>query len=276
MLEDPLVSVSILNAVDASNTGFDEAAYQEASLILQKYRLNEKDFFNARFKQDASVTTTATGDAKTINANADSVTAVKANREVFFSIFTETNKQFLVKRDLFRAFQLANLFVNIEGSSDIAIGKLLENLPSTYDKVTPVMNMAQRNNYVLYKNIPREIKIDILTFLSLENFAEKLKLQTMMANVHIDETQAKIILKDFGMINMPDTVIDIAQSGFDSLHRRIYSPFELCKSVIIVQSVASENKRNLQQFTSNKLKPNKERSREFPSPNRRFLNSGTV
>jgi len=102
MLVDPFVSKEVLLAIDSSFTRFSEAAYQEASLVLQKYRLNEKDFFYARFKQDASAAGNSAHIGKTTNATYYSVTSNPANREVFFSIFVDTNKNYWTKLNLYR------------------------------------------------------------------------------------------------------------------------------------------------------------------------------
>ena len=279
MLNDSFMNKEVLMAVDDSFTRFTEANYQEASLVLQKYRLNEKDFFFARFKQDASATTHSTNNDATINANYYSLQPNMANREVFFSTFVDTNKNYWTKLNMYRAFQLANLYIALTDytpetqTRNVAASTFVEKLPTTYDTVRPAINMKQRSNYVIYKALPRTIEVDILTFLSLENFFTKFQIQTMSSNVNVEETKVKIVLKDFGMDNMPDTVLDISGKGYDQLHRRTFVPLDLAKNCAIVHSVASEKLRNARQVKNLKLKVNTDESRLFPGPNRKFMSS---
>ena len=46
---------------------------------------------------------------------------------------------------------------------------------------------------------------------------------------YVYESFAKMILMDFGMRDMPDTVLDLAKKGFDNLRRRTYDPEEMMK-----------------------------------------------
>ena len=292
LLHDPFVNAEILMSLDASYTKFEEQHYMEASLVLQKYRLNEKDFFfarfkedehhNARFKQDASVTTYAFHNDTTINANYYSIKSNETNREVFFTVFSDVSTDFWTKYNMYRAFQLANLYVALNdwtqetGTRIISSTAFVEKLPSTYDKVRPAINMRQRSNYVIYKALPRSIGVDLLTFLVLENFYTKLKITTMSSNINVEETSVKIALKDMGMQNMPDTVLDLSGKGYDELHRRTFSPLEVAKNTCIVHAVASENMRNHQAYITHNLRPNVDASRLFPSQPRRFLSSDKI
>jgi hypothetical protein len=279
-------------SLDSSYTKFEEQHYMEASLVLQKYRLNEKDFFfarfkedsahNARFKQDASVTTYATHNDTTINANYYSIKSNETNRETFFTVFTDVSTDYWTKYNMYRAFQLANLYVNLNdwtqetGVRIISSTAFVERLPATYDKVRPAINMRQRSNYVIYKALPRSIGVDMLTFLVLENFYTKLKISTMSSNINVEETAVKIALKDMGMQNMPDTVLDLSGKGYDELHRRTFSPLEIAKNTCIVHAVASENMRNHQAYITHNLRPNNDASRIFPAQPRRFLSSDKI
>lgn len=282
MLNDQFMNKEIIMAIDSSFTRFAESHYQESSLVLQKYRLNEKDFFFARFKQDASVTTHSTRNDTTVDSNYYIVNANLTNREVFFTTFVDTNKNYWTKLNMYRAFQLANLYIALTDytpetqTRTVASSTLVEKLPSTYDSVRPAINMKQRSNYVLYKALPRAIGVDILTFLALENFFTKLQIQTMSTNVNIEETKVKIVLKDLGMENMPDPVLDISGKGYDQLHRRTFTPLDLAKNCIIVHSVASENLRTARDVTTLKLKVNPDSSRKFPGFSRKFMSSDKV
>jgi hypothetical protein len=276
MLNDIWVDRRILNAIDDSNTNMPESEYQEASLILQRYRLNEKDFFNIRFKQDASVFSSSFHNKTTVFANYTDVYPNRNSRDVFFSIFTKIDKKYWLKEDMYIAFQLANVFVELNSGLETPISKFLELLPNLYDSIKPPINMMQRSNYVIYKILPREIKLDCLGFLALENFYRKFKIQSMSSNIHVDETTVKIILKDFGMGMMPDTVIDVSQKGFDSLHRRQYNPLDIAKNSILVHAIASENVRDAAHIKKHGLKLNADDSRAYNDPKRRFMSSPKV
>jgi hypothetical protein len=282
LLEDPFVNKEILMAIDASYTKFEEQHYQEASLILQKYRLNERDFFYSRFKQDASVTTRATTMNETIYNNYYAIKANNTNREIVFSIFTDYNKDSWGKLNLYRAFQLMNLYTKLtdytrETNSRIINSEtFIKDLPAAYDTVKPAINMRQRSNFVLYKSLPRNIGVDILTFLCLESYYIKFQILTMSSNVNIEETTARIILNDFGMNNMPDTILDLSGKGYDSLHRRVFAPLELAKNTIIVHAVASENMRNNIRIKTHHIKVNNDLSRQYPQVTRRFMNTDRV
>ena len=282
LLTDPFVNPELLMAIDASFTKFDEQHYQEASLILQKYRLNERDYFFARFKQDASVTTLATRNDSTIHADYYSIRTNTTNREVVFSTFTDYNKEVWGRLNLFRAFQLMNLYVKLTdytrevGTRIISSSTFLEKLPTAYDTTIPVTCMKQRSNFVLYKALPRGIDVDILTFLALENYFTKFRIMTMSSNVNVEETTAKIILNDFGMGNMPDTVLDISGKGYDDLKRRTFAPLELAKNTIIVHAVASENMRNRATIKKHNIRVTTDASRQYPMGPRKFMSSDKI
>lgn len=282
MLDDPFMNKEIIIDIDYSFTKFTQAQYQESSLALQRYRLNEKDFFFARFKQDASAKTAATFNPSTVNNNYYEIKPNQANREIFFTSFCSLNKEFWTKTDMYRAFLLANLYVELTDYKDqiqgavVPVSAFLDKMPTLYDTIKPPINMWQRSNYAIYKALPREISLDMLTFLALENFYTKFHIKTMSSSVTVNETTVKIILKDYGMENMPDTVIDTAQKGYDSLRRRQYVPLELAKATIVAQGVASEQHR-VKFFTESlKLPVNNDPSRQYPAPPRRFMSSDKV
>jgi hypothetical protein len=102
-----------------------------------------------------------------------------------------------------------------------------------------------RINYFIYKAIPRSIKLDILTFLALENFEYKLHLfNKQNSNVKVNEILLKILMKDYGMINMPDAIIDLSKRGYDELKRRLYLQSDVIRNIIIIQAATAENERN--------------------------------
>ena len=265
----------IVFAVDNSFTNFSEAQYLEASLVLTQKRVNEKSFYS--FKQDASVRTNATNINATIMANALDLKPNEATRKVFFSIMCGLGKKYWGKPEYYRAFQISNLYVSIRDLPvSHNVGVFLDRMQNLYDSVAPSWNADQRKNYIFYKALPKDVDLDILSFLALENFVEKIQVHKFNAETVVEETLLKTILKDNGMENIPDTVIDLAKKGLDSLHRREFIALDVVKYTMIVHSAANELKRTENTFTSNKLKANPDNTRKFPQVKRRFLSSPNV
>lgn len=275
LMKDEDAPKDIIYAVDNSFTNFSEAEYLEASLVLTQKRVNEKSFYS--FKQDASVRTNSSNVNSTIMANNLDIKANEDNRKVYFNIMSGLNKKYWGKTEYYRAFQISNLYVTIRDLPySHNVGVFLDKLQSLYDTVAPSWNADQRKNYIFYKALPKEVDLDILSFLALENFVEKIQVHKFNAETVIEETLLKTILKDNGMENMPDTVIDLAKKGMDSLHRREFIALDVVKYCMIVHSAANEIKRTKHNFTSNKLKANPDNTRKFPQANRRFLASPNV
>jgi hypothetical protein len=282
LMADPLVPKEIIMAVDESNTKFSEADYQEASLVLQRLRADERNFFYTRFKQDASFRSASFFNKTTINATFYDIHPNDTNREVFFATMADTNKQFWTKTNLFRAFQLANLYIEIQASEEftktrnIPVTSFIDQLPKKYDTVKPNINFEQRKNYAIYKTLPTEIQVDILTFLALENFATKFRIHNMSTNELINETLLKVILNDYGMGSIPDTVIDLGLKRYDTLRRRLYAPMDVAKYALIVHAVACETGRSRRAIEEHHIKINDEISRKFPDIKRRFGSTDKV
>jgi hypothetical protein len=273
MLDDPYVSKEIVLAIDGSATNFSEPEYQEASLTLNKQRLNESKFY--KFKQDASVKTALTQDDKNIKAEYYEIKPNKENREIFFTTIADNDKNYILKKNLFKAFQLANLYVNLLGkctkTRPIPLTKFISELPTLYETVFPPINILQRKTLRYYNTLPGEIYLDLLTFIALESFEHKIETYTML-KISLNETVLKTILQDFGMTNMPDTVIDTALEGRDALGRRQFKPDEIIKNCILVQAVTSVKRRELETIAINGLKENKNPERLYPmSPARQLI-----
>jgi hypothetical protein len=278
LLNDPFVEKEIVLSVDNSFTKFSESHYQEASLVLQRLRPHEKNFFYS-FKQDASAASNFSYNIQTNLTDYYVMNSNDTNREVFFTTLANENKEFITKHNLYRGFQLAHFWVALSGfpvsslPSSISIGHIIKNSPLLYDSVKPPISLNQRTNAIFYKSIPNELKLDILTYLALESFLYKFKLPNSASRNVITEKELKIILKDFGMEHMPDTVLDTALKGLDALRRREYVPQTVIKQIITVNAVASELMRDHAEINNNKLKLNDELGRSFPQPARRFLSS---
>lgn len=281
LLEDPFVGKEIVLSVDASFTKFSESHYQEASLVLQRLRPNERNFFYS-FKQDASASSNFSYNIETNRTDYYPMVANDTNREVLFTTISDENKEFITKSNLYRAFQLANFWVGMTGfpvkplHPSLSVGEIIRQSSLLYDVIKPPISLNQRTNAIFYKSLPNELRLDILTYLAMESFFYKFKIPSISSRNVINEKELKIILKDFGMENLPDTVLDAALKGFDALRRREYIPQTVIKQIIIVQAVASEQMRDSADIINHKLKLNVDKTRRFPGPPRRFSSSPLV
>ena len=270
VIADDWTPAKIRFAIDVSRTGFSQADYQEASLILQRKRPSEGKYFFS-FKQDASENTAALWNSTTVNNTYYNFKPNVSNYKVFFSVFSELDKDVWTKNNYYRAFQLANLFVSMikDWRFTVASTDFVDNLMDQYVKVDPPISYMQRQNYPMYKAFPREIYIDVITFVTIENYRNKIRAYMNSSNTNLYESFAKLILMDFGMKNMPDTVLDLAKKGLDNLRRRTFDPIELIKNCVIVQSVAAEFQRSSEFRKKYNILENKEFSRKFPEWPRR-------
>jgi hypothetical protein len=282
LLDDPLSPEGITQSIDLAKTNYTEAEYLEVSMVLQRLRLNERDFYfsfkSKDKKQDASLTTASTHDPSTIEATYYDKNPNVINRHYFFTTMCGIDKRFWTKDIFYRAFQWANLFTELTADKRwlVPSSTFIEKLPAMYETINPPISQLNRNNYVIYKAIPREVYVDMLTFLALENHTFKFNIHKLSSNELINETVLKIILKDYGMINMPDTVIDLGKKGYDSLRRRMYIPHEVIKYMIIIQAAAGENIRNKEYLNIFGLKINSDYSRRFQNFPRKFMSSPLV
>jgi hypothetical protein len=270
VINDEWTPAKIRFAIDVSRTGFSQAQYQEASLILQRKRPNEGKYFFS-FKQDASENTAMIWNAASVNSTYYNFTSNVTNYKVFFSVFSELDKEVWTKNDYYRAFQLANLFVSMikDWRFTVASTDFVDNLMDQYVKVDPPISYMQRQNYPLYKAFPREIYLDVITFVTIENYRTKIRAYMNSSNLNLYESFAKLVLMDFGMKNMPDTVLDLAKKGLDNLRRRTFDPHELVKNCVIVQAVAAEFQRTNEFTKKYNLLENRDFSRRFPKFPRR-------
>jgi hypothetical protein len=293
-LKDQYFPKEFLMAIDSSKALFSESQYMEVSVILQRLRLNEKDFYfsfkqaqeqnmkelsvkDLRFKQDASLTTHSFWNITTVNSTFWDINANETNREIFFSTMTSNDKKFWNLEIYYRAMVLTNFFTTLHGDDDkiwlIGAPKFVDETSKLYETVVPPFGMKLRKNYNFYKNLPREIQIDILSFLAIENYFFKINSHKNDSNNLINESILKIILKDYGMINMPDQVLDLSQKNYDPLRRRVYEIHETLKNIIIVHTAAGDNVRSLDRLTTYGLKANTDPGRAFNDHSRRFLSS---
>jgi len=276
LLRDYQTPVAIQKAIDLSFTNFTAPEYQEASLVLGKKRLNEKGFFfSFKSKQDASMITNGSGMNLThvVNNTLD-IEGNLESRRVFFTTMSGVDREFWTKTNYYRAFLLSNFYCQM-GITNVGI--LAEKMQSFYDTVVPSINTDQRKNHNFYKNMPKELDIDLLTFLDIENFLYKIDDHKTTKDNIISELKLKKIMNEFGMENMPDTVIDLAKKGYDAVRRRMYNMMDTIKYVTIVQAAAAELRRVKTTITKYKIKPNTDPSRPFGDGTpRRFLSSPMI
>ena len=268
LLKDETTPLKIVDAIDKSNTNFNTVEYQEASLILARKRPSEEIYYYS-FKQDASENTAAIWN-KTA-ANSTMIVENPESREYFFNTFALQNKKTWSKENYYLAFTLANLFVSLvpDSRNIVPVVTLVDRLMKQYDIVNPPINYTQRKNFPQYKFIPRETHVDLLAFSAIEFWRQKMVAVTTSSNSNIYESFAKMNLMDFGMKNLPDTVLDISKKGYDNLRRRTYDTDDLMKNVMIVQIVASEIRRSKNYVKNFDIKKNSDPSRKFPLGDRR-------
>lgn len=299
MINDRYFPAKIRQAIDVSLTMFAENIYQEASLILQTYRPSEKEFFY-KFKEKMSSEVNLNlkkskfskgkfrkQDASAVSAYHWNTTIVPQNysdydinqnetmRTIFFTIPTGTDKRIWTKEQYYRTIHLAHLYTHFVTDSTflVPVTTFHEKLYAGYDEISPPMNMKQRVNYALYKNLPSDVRMDLFIFMNLELWTTKFNSQKLYSNRYIEETDLKIILGDFGFRDMPDTVIDSAKIGFDRLRRRIYNPKKVIIAVTTVSATAGELVRKEQKTKKYNLKRNFDWGRKYPNWNRRFHSS---
>lgn len=275
LLDDFLSPLGVTLSVDLSKTNFNPEQYQEASIVLQRLRVNERDFYFS-FKQDASVNTHSLHVESTKAATYYDKKANDSNRKVFFSIMAGSDKKYWTKDIFYKAFTLSNLFTElcVDKRWLVSATTFVDKLTTIYDSINPPIAQKLRNNYVIYKGIPREINIDLLTFLALENFAFKVNIEALYSsNQLINETLLKVVLNDYGMKNMPDPVIDVGKKGYDTLRRRLYDPKHIVKLIVVVSSVAAEQLRTKEVNDDQKIITNDDHSRKYPTFSRKFMSS---
>lgn len=278
LIEDNEFPLDIRLSIDRSFVKFTQPEYLEASLILSRQRLNEFGFY--KFKQDATVEQRSVNDKKTINANAIATLPYKTARKFFFTIMSKkVNEENIWDKDCFyRSFLYSNLYHKIlsysNGYKDNKT--FMTHLIKAYETSIPSVHYSLRANINLYKNLPDEIKLDLLLFLEINNCLRKMGIKSYSDIEEVNEVDMKMMMKDFGMELMPDTVLDIGFKGKDNLGRRVFTAIESFKSLIIVQAAAAENHRSKRDIKVNKLIKNNDLSRKFPEDGRRFEASPLV
>ncbi len=270
LLGDSWAPGAIVNAIDLSNTRLKEAEYLEASLILKRKRPNEDRYYYSFLQQDASENSASLWNNSTVNNTYFTAKENKDSREVFFSSYSLT-KQHIDKEGFYRAFQIANFFTSFvtDDSFVVPASVLVEKLMTSYNVVNPPISIAQRQNYPTYKAFPRELNIDCLTFLTVEGWRFKMKSALQANHPVVTETLAKLVITDFGMEEIPDSILDLSKKGFNNLRVRVYDPVELMSNCAVVQAVASENKRRNSLIKAHNIRENKDDSRKFPNWSRR-------
>jgi len=287
----------VLQALDVATTGFTEPQYMEVTNILQRLRLNERDFYIRSFlelgsesqekaekvkvAQDASSSTPSLYNATTTSQGYWDSKPNMANRKVYFDTMTGMDKRYWTPEIYYRSAVLSNFFDVIHGIDDknwlIGTTTFIDVVPSHWETAVPVIGLNLRRNYNYYKMLPKEIQLDILDYVQLENFDKKVQAHKNDSNDQINEVLLKIIMKDYGMINMPDTVIDLTSKGNDILGRRLFDPKTCLTNIITIQAAAGDDIRSKNRIKEYGLKKNEDPSRAFNGDSgKRFLASPLV
>ena len=278
-MNDTYFPEEVTQALDVSNTNFTEDQYLHVSNILKRIKLNERDFYYRSFlelktneeenlsKQDASMFSASYNNATTIKRRYWDDNKNMENRKVFFDIMTGMDKNFWTQEIWYRTAVLTNFFDVIHGIDDkfwlIGTTTFIDEIPHKWDIAQPVVGLELRKNFNFYKILPRELQIDILDFLVIENFYHKVNIHKNDNNKQINESLMKIILKDCGMGNMPDTILDLSAKERDVLGRRVYDYRETLVNVITVHAAAGDDIRSNGRIKDYKLKENHDPSRQF-------------
>jgi len=304
-MNDTYFPEEVLQALDVCITNFSEPQYLEVSNIVARTRLNERDFYirsflqtdektevktnekaeikeeKFRFKQDASMHTPSLYNKTTTNNGFWEKKPNMATRIVFFDTMTSMDKRYWTQEIWYRTAVLSNFFDEIHGTDDkfwlIGTTSFIDETPKHWELAVPVMGLKLRKNYNYYKMLPKEIQLDILDYLALENFEAKVNIHKNDSNDAINESLLKIIMKDYGMINMPDSVTDLGMTGNDILGRRIYNPKETLINIISVHAAAGDDIRSKLRISDYGLKKNEDPSRTFDGASgKRFFASPIV
>ena len=283
-MNDPYWPEEVLQSLDVATTNFSEPQYLEVTNILQRMRLNERDFYIKSFlqtsektelektekvkvAQDASASTPSLYNKTTVNNGYWEKKPNMGNRKVFFDTMTGMDKKYWTPEIWYRAAVLSNFFDVIHGIDDkfwlVGTTTFIDETPAKWETSTPVMGLNLRRNYNYYKMLPREIQLDILGYLAIENFENKVNVHKNDSNDQINESLLKIIMKDYGMINMPDTITDLGMTGNDVLGRRVYNPKTTLINIISVHAAAADDIRSKARIKDYELKKNEDPSRAF-------------
>ena len=246
-----------------SGSGLREVLAESLQIGMTKAMLNlqNRESVKEEEGQDASANTAALWHSKSVNATYYKTHENEENRRIFFTIFRDPILSTITKENYYKAFALANLFnyfVN-DGTFVVLIDTFVDRLMKTYSLSTPPINVKQRENYTMYKRLPRGLHLDLLTFLQIENFRNRLGSST------VDETRLKLVLQDYGMRDMPDTVLDLGLVSYGVSRSRIFDVEKTLEKCLHVQCVASDYKRVAFLQDKFNLKTNLDPSRRFPA-----------
>ena len=261
---------------EASETNFKNLAAE--AITNRKFKTYTEAQVKELEEQDASENTGIIWNDKSVNATYWNPTYNKGNRETLFSMFQRSTAAYWTKNDYYRCWTLSNLFVYLVPDERFVVPSTIfvEKLMAAYTLVTPQINVKQRENYHVYKKFSREISIDLLTFLAVENWSHKLAITMRTTAPAIPETIVKIILDDFGMRNMPDTVLDLSREGHGDNSQRLFNKNTLIENVVFVQSNTSDLIRMRAYRLGQNVPQNYDPSRKYPIFPRRHMASPHV
>lgn len=277
-IKDNEIPLLIRYKIDRSLTHFNQQQYLEASLTLGKKRLDEHKYFS--FKQDGTVEGKSSNDKKTIFNTGVALLYNKTSRKQFYYINSITIKDENVwdRECMYKAFLYSNLYIKLleltGGSSNSK--SIVDFILRAYTNSTPSVAPSIRANPQIFRAIPDELSLDLLLFLNVHNCLRKSGAASFNPDEYVNEVAMKVMMQDFGMEYMPDTVLDTGFKGRDKLGRRQYSVLEAFKNMMVVQGVAAEQARGKRDIKMNDLVKNPDKSRGFPDKPRRMEKSPFV
>ncbi len=252
------------------------------ALALESSNSNSKSFRNKRKsykRQDHSESTTSLLFKNTTNASYFDVEKNENNRKVFFTIFTNAKKDIWNKRNFYRAFLIANLFtyfLETDNHWRVPIRQITSKLQVAYKAVSPSVSNIYGETSKIYPRLTAEAKLDFLAFAAIENFFEKATSLNSAEAGKINELDLKIIMKDFGLSEIHDPVLDLAGKGYDKLRRRVFDLGKIAEKIFVNQVAAAELQSDELVFKASGLKKNEDNTRKFPMDPRRLHSSPMV
>jgi hypothetical protein len=167
------------------------------------------------------------------------------NIHFFFNSIKGIDGLTLSKFDFYLGILISNVFTEISSDDNyiISIHDIVEKLPFMYDNVNPPLNLQQRDNYLIWRYIPREGHTDLLSFIALELHKKKFGLTRKNRQGLVDEITLKKALSDFGWKNLPSRIFDLSKRGYNRLRKRQYNGPEAFRFAFLTHLATADNER---------------------------------
>ena len=120
----------------------------------------------------------------------------------------------------------SNLFTSMVEKNDVrrivSVRRIQQELNEKYKEVVPRIWTKGMEAYEDFKNFPGESYVDLLSFVSIHLWRDKLSGELAQNTEKITETQLLKIMTQLSMTNMPVTVLDTCKANKDSMGRKLY------------------------------------------------------